>query len=321
MVLQSMNRIKNVTEYLSRRNRMTSSSKLSNSEVGAHVTQLKERGYVTLDHLVGSELFENAKKILTKQIEIDLQLDFPCLAQTKIDAIKHRELIESNFLASKEYLHSQNCTFDRSDVRSYTQMINDFKPSTLKMPMPHDPVFYRIWLDPVITEIVSQYMGFYPQMVEAYVRRNFPCTYPVMNHYWHRDTNHTTHLLKCFIFFTDCDLQTGAHHYIEGSVRTQSHRDKTYYNDQEIHSVWPIGSKNHMISNVPAGTIIIEDTRGLHKAGIPEKLYRDLGYAVFLPPNFFKKQRSLYKIREATYSQLTKTQQLFIPSQNKVVNN
>ena len=41
---------------------MTSSSKLSDAEVGAHVTQLKEQGYVTLDHLVGSELFENAKK-------------------------------------------------------------------------------------------------------------------------------------------------------------------------------------------------------------------------------------------------------------------
>ena len=107
-------------------------------------------------------------------------------------------------------------------------------------------------------------------------------------------------------FFTDCDLQTGAHHYIEGSVRAQSHRDKTYYNDQEVHSVWPIGSKIHMISNVPAGTIIIEDTRGLHKAGIPEKLYRDLGYAVFLPPNFFKKQRSLYKIRRQPTPNLLK---------------
>ena len=36
-----------------------------------------------------------------------------------------------------------------------------------------------------------------------------------------------------------------------------------------------------MVSNVKAGTIIIEDTRGLHKAGIPKRDYRDLGFAVF----------------------------------------
>ena len=31
---------------------------------------------------------------------------------------------------------------------------------------------------------------------------------------------------------------------------------------------------------VPKGTIILEDTRGLHKAGIPKKGYPDLGFAL-----------------------------------------
>ena len=38
---------------------------------------------------------------------------------------------------------------------------------------------------------------------------------------------------------------------------------------------------DRMVSKVKAGTIIIEDTRGLHKAGIPKKAYRDLGSRYF----------------------------------------
>ena len=71
-----------------------------------------------------------------------------------------------------------------------------------------------------------------------------------------------------------------------------------------------------MVSKVPAGTIIIEDTRGLHKAGIPVKSFRDLGYVVFMPVNFFKKPKNLYSITKSTYQKLTTTQKLFIPKQN-----
>ena len=77
----------------------------------------------------------------------------------------------------------------------------------------------------------------------------------------------------------------------------QRFRDKPYYTDDEINSAWPAGSDDHMVSKVKAGTIIIEDTRGLHKAGIPKKAYRDLGFAVFLPPNMFRKCSPLYHIQ------------------------
>ena len=105
-------------------------------------------------------------------------------------------------------------------------MIDIFKPSTLTVPMPSESAFYNLWLDSNVMAIVSNYMGFYPHLPEAYIRRNFPCTYSVMNHNWHRDTNHETHLLKAFMFFTDCDIDTGAHHYIAGSVNDARFRDK-----------------------------------------------------------------------------------------------
>ena len=94
---------------------------------------------------------------------------------------------------------------------------------------------------------------------------------------------------KAFIFFTDCDSDTGAHHYISGSVNDERFRDKTYYTEEDISEIWPQDSNQRMVSNVKAGTIIIEDTRGLHKAGIPKRDYRDLGFAVFLPPNIFRR--------------------------------
>ena len=139
-----------------------------------------------------------------------------------------------------------------------------------------------------------------------------------MNHNWHRDTTHDTHLLKAFMFFTDCDMDTGAHHYIAGSVNDARFRDKLYYTDDEINSAWLTGSDDHMVSEVKAGTIIIEDTRGLHKAGIPKKAYRDLGFAVFLPPNILNTSKPLYQITESTFDHLTKDQKLFIPSSNIV---
>ena len=74
----------------------------------------------------------------------------------------------------------------------------------------------------------------------------------------------------------------------------------------------------HMVSKVKAGTIIIEDTRGLHKAGIPKKAYRDLGFAVFLPPNMFRKSRPLYHIYQSAFDHLTEEQKLFIPPSNIV---
>ena len=50
-------------------------------------------------------------------------------------------------------------------------MIDDFKPSTLTTPMPSENAFYNLWLNPTLMAIVSNYMGFYPHLTEAYIRR------------------------------------------------------------------------------------------------------------------------------------------------------
>ena len=137
-----------------------------------------------------------------------------------------------------------------------------------------------------------------------------------MNHNWHRDTNHKHYLLKAFIFFNDCYVDTGAHRYIAGSVDSPLFRDKVYFSDEEIEAVFPNGSDDHIITEVPAGTIILEDTRGLHKAGIPQRHYRDLGFAVFVPPMLFRGGSEYITISKSVYASLMPGQQAYIGRSN-----
>lgn len=311
-----MQLIKNITETISRVGRSSTYKEGINLDIDKSVSQLKKRGFVILDHLVGSSQFAKIQASINHKIENDFALQFPCLSQSKIDLERDKDLIERNFLASNIQLSKRGLTFDRKDIKSYPQMLNDFRPSTLTMPMPSELDYFQLWLDPIVMSIVSAYIGFNPHMTEAYVRRNFPSDFMVMNFNWHRDTNHHKYLVKAFIFFTDCDIKTGAHHYIAGSIHDPRFRDKIYFTDDEVHSVWPFGSEDHMTSKVPAGTIIIEDTRGLHKAGIPQKDYRDLGYAIFTPPNMFRRSKPLYHIEQLTYDKLSAEQKDFIPNAN-----
>ena len=306
--------LKKSIEFISKFGRRSNNNFDYGLDIKRYVKQLNDNGFVILDHLVGSKKFLKLKKEINNNFENDLNIQFPCLAQSKIKEKKHADLINSNFLSTNKVLEERNLTFNRNDIKNYSEMIKKFSPSTLTLEMQDKISFFNFWLDETVISIVQSYMGFVPEMVEAYTRRNFPCKYRVMNHFWHRDKNHSEHLLKAFIFFTDCDINTGAHHYISGSVNDNKFTENRYFSDKEIHDSWPIDSKKHIISNVKAGSIIIEDTRGLHKAGTPNINYRDLGYAVFLPPNLLRKNNKFYKISRANYANLTKNQQLYIPN-------
>ena len=279
---------------------------------------LRRDGYVVLDHLVGSKEFAKLGGVVKELYEKRLNFNTPCLAQNYINETRHAELIKRNFKIGVEELDNHGLLFHQNDIQSYNQVIEDFGPSTLTIDMPSDTAFYNLWLDDNVIKIVSAYMGFVPIMREAFIRRNFPCKYPVMNHKWHRDTNHRLHLLKAFIFFTDCDLETGAHHYIPGSIGAQNFQENRYYDDEEVNEAFPLADGKQMISRVPAGTIIIEDTRGLHKAGIPKRGYRDLGFSVFLPHSFLHHGKPYFSIERKTYELLSPSQKPFIPSRSIV---
>lgn len=286
---------------------------ITDRQLTVKLEQLRENGYTSFDHLVGNPDFVNLARQVKDAFEKDMAFHTPCLAQSRISESRDADLIQRNFLMSDSELKSRGLTFGRDEAHSYCQVVEEFAPSTLTLPLPKAPQFINLWLDRKVMKVVEAYMGFSPVLKEAYIRRNFPCTYPVMNHKWHRDTNHKHHLLKAFIFFTDCDLETGAHHFVAGSVNDRRLRDKIYYDDREIEQVFPRSSGRQISSVVPAGTIMLEDTRGLHKAGIPTRDYRDLGFAVFVPPSLSILQKPMYSIAHSGYDVLHPSQKRFVP--------
>lgn len=302
-------------ERLGRIGRGTDAGRTTTDAVRDKIAHLRTHGYVAFDHLAGTERLEQLQADYRQRLEVQLEFEMPTLAQSRIDPERDADLIASNFFGTAQTLSARGLTFDRDDVTSYDQAVTDFRPSTLTTPLPDTLDWFDLWLDRNILPVIEGYMGFIPRLEEAYIRRNFPSDFAVMNHAWHRDSNHPTHLLKAFFFLNDCTLKTGPHHYIAGSIEDRRLDGGRYFTDKEVRALYPAGSEREVISEVPAGTIILEDTRGLHKAGIPEEGYRDLGFATFLPPIAFRQRPALYSLSPQTYQQLTREQQRYIPSE------
>jgi hypothetical protein len=134
-----------------------------------------------------------------------------------------------------------------------------------------------------------------------------------MNHYWHRDINHNFHLLKMFVFLSDCTIETGPHEFIQGSHSNHNILNgQRYYKDEQIDELYPPSHKNRILSIVKAGTVVIENTHGLHRATIPRAGHRDLGFGVFMPiPSFYRHKN--YHFPKETYDSLSPMQRAFIP--------
>lgn len=280
------------------------------------VTRLRQDGFVMLPGHIPADRLARMKSALEEELR-GLRFEMPCLAQSRIDPQRDADLIANYMYATPENLEKRGLAFGRSDCVSYDQAIADFNPSTLTTFMLEKSADFRsTWLDPFVLGIVAEYLGMVPKMAEAYVRRNFPSPYRTMNHFWHRDLNHKHFMLKVFFFLTDCAADNGPHEFIQGSHRQFNPlNDKRYYDDSEVDALHPTGSPDRIVSEVKAGTVIIEDTRGLHRARMPEMGFRDLGYAVFVP------QResfggAYYSIPKAAYESLSSVQRAFIPGIN-----
>lgn len=280
------------------------------------VNQLKDKGFVILEGFIENSHLIKFKEIIDTELEQNLNFEYPCIAQSKIDENRHSEIIKNYFRFSDLELEKFGITFGKDDEDSYEKILEKYKPSTLKLLIPDNDKFINLWLNTKLLRIIESYLGVKPYLLEAYLRRNFPAKYKVMNHFWHRDTNHPDFLLKVFFFFSDCDLENGPHEYISGSVFDRTLDNKPYYSDSEVDSVYPEGSGNRIVSVVKAGTVIIEDTRGLHRARVPKSGYRDLGYAVFLPMPFFHSwSKVFYTLSNQLYKKLSKYQKSFIHKQ------
>ncbi len=282
-------------------------------EQASILDELKQTGFVILPDYVNGETLATMQQELQSALN-NLKFRTPCLAQTRIDPQQHKALIDNHMLGTTQQLKEWGVTFDASEAESYEQVIRDFNPSTLTVPMLELSATYRaVWTDPFLLTVIGHYLGIIPKLVEAYVRRNFPAPYKSMNHYWHRDLNNRFHLLKMFVFLSDCTTETGPHEYIVGSHRNYNEfNDKRYFEDREVDSLYPAGSDRRVLSTVKAGTVVIEDTRGVHRANLPVTGHRDLGFAVFMPLRPFYQHQN-YSFPSDAYAELSPFQKSFIP--------
>lgn len=282
--------------------------------VKKNLRPLQEDGFVVIENFISNEDLTYIKNKLKNAFEIEKTFELPLIAQSRLNPDKDSDLIDNFLRGSIEIYKSRNLTFEFEDIKSYQQMLIDFQPATLKQYILDDEIFYKYWLNNDVLDLVEAYMGLKPKLIEAYVRRNFYAKFKSTNHFWHRDTNNKDYLLKAFFLFTDCTLETGPHEYVKGSVEDLTLNCKTYFSDNEVEQLYPEASGKRVKSVLPAGTLIIEDTRGIHRACVPNKGFRDMGYAVFFPTKWFGKiEKRHYKISKKFFNKLNIRQQEYIP--------
>jgi hypothetical protein len=300
-----LDRLKDKITYLGR----SYSNDARDSFVRDSVNQLKDRGYLVLPDYLSAELVEKTATQIEQRLQ-KLQFSSPTLAQSLIHEEKHKSLIENYLYGSPEEFKRQGIAFENHSVDSLEEALKKYRPSTLTLPFDsEDSLSVSLWLDPFILKVAATYMGFVPFLTEAYTRRNYPAEFKTMNHFWHRDLNHPFYLLKVFYFFSDCTLETGPHEFVPGSHRDLTVNGKRYFSEEEVAQQ----PGEPIKSVVKAGTVIIEDTRGLHRACAPDKSFRDLGYAVFMSQKTFRKPRAYYSIDQHVFSGLSEFQKSFIP--------
>ncbi|MRR56882.1 MAG: phytanoyl-CoA dioxygenase [Deltaproteobacteria bacterium] len=278
----------------------------------AALETLRRDGFVAFPGYLSKDTLSKMQEELADSFQ-KLRFRAPALAQTRIDSVRHKELIDNFMFGTPDQLKEWNVLFERDEVKSYEQVIKDFNPSTLTVPMLQYSETYRnVWLDPFVLGIVANYLGMVPSLVEAYVRRNFPAPYRTMNHHWHRDLN-SIHLLKAFVFLSDCGPENGPHEYIVGThKRYDLLNSKRYFTEEEVNALYPEGHEMRKTSVVPAGTVVIEDTRGVHRAMLPTAGWRDLGFMVFMPLRPLYPHQN-YEFPRESFNELSAFQQAFVP--------
>lgn len=131
----------------------------------------------------------------------------------------------------------------------------------------------RLWLNEVVAHprllsVVMQAMSIVPVYRGHWLRQSRVVPTPVDNLCWHRDGEDPRYLIKLFVYLNDVSADNGAHAYVKGSHRVVNpgRFSKTRFTDEEILTTF--GSEAQVVHAGPAGTVILEDTRGYHR-GLP----------------------------------------------------
>lgn len=169
----------------------------------------------------------------------------------------------------------------------------------------HTPHLLELALDPTILGIVGDYLGCLPLITEMNLLWTNPSGKPECGQSFHRDQN-DFRWVTMFVYLTDVDADSGPHCFVRGTHRHDSFVEllkeklvdpvncevaeavginlsdlpKSAYTI-DYHRLNPFyivafGDRRDFITG-PAGTIVLEDTRGLHY-GVPPRTRSRLAF-------------------------------------------
>ena len=206
---------------------------------------------------IANELREHGYKIFSAQLSaetVDRLMEFaltrPCLPRAK-------DADESSSINTAT-------TYPRSAPRA---IVYDFSPALLV----NHPEVQKLMVDPSIVAVAQAYVGASPVLDEVnmwWTTNGSRKADSAAAQLYHFDMDRIR-WLKVFIYLTDVTDDHGPHSFVVGSHRTGAIPDallkKGYarLTDTEINEAFGAGRTRSFTG--PKGTIILEDTRGLHK--------------------------------------------------------
>lgn len=181
----------------------------------------------------------------------------------------------------------------RNSNKPYSYTIADkFKILSTSNPM------FEIASHHKLFDVVNSYLGMKASLRACDIWQTFVATSgPVRSQNWHRDPE-DFRLIKVFIYLNDVDDTAGPFFYAKGSHTKGARfkdpvwfREKNHHNnrstDEEVDKVVPRSEWFKAVGK--AGTIIIADTRGLHKGGFATEKERILFNCMYVSPSSYFK--------------------------------
>lgn len=210
-------------------------SRFSENEILNYKKNLENNGYLVIENILSSE----EVKILVEDF-VKLEGYYAC-----DNDIKKKEIINLNNPVSVMFY------YDSNDI---IKNIN----------------FQKILFDSSIINFSQLYLNSYPVIDNVSAWWSFPSSQPDKNaaQWWHFDLDRPK-WLKFFFFLTDCSIENGAHSFVSGSHKNNgipwSLRKKGYerLDDNDVEKKFP--KKDIIDILATKGSLLIEDTRGLHK--------------------------------------------------------
>jgi hypothetical protein len=141
------------------------------------------------------------------------------------------------------------------------------------------PSVQRIVLTGPFCDIAQEYLGCRPVLAHVTMWLDAPSEERFEPYFYHYD-NEGPGFLKFFLFLSDIEAGSGAHHFIVGSHHSDKPKPVSragLYSDEQIFAVY--SRQREIIAQGAAGTILAEDTKGFHRGS---KITRDFRLLVQL---------------------------------------